>query len=151
MTKNFFIPDESKMLALGGILAKVMTAGVVIFLQGQLGAGKTTLVRGFLRGLGYTGHVKSPTYTLVEPYEFSALMVYHFDLYRLKDPGELEYMGLQDYFTAHAICLIEWPEQGQGRLPAADLVVDLAPYETGRTVKIQALTLCGQPILEKLS
>ncbi len=108
----------------------------IIYLSGHLGAGKTTLVRGFLRALGHQGAVKSPTFTLVESYHFTSLVVHHFDLYRLESPEELEYIGIRDYSTANSICLIEWPEKGQGLLPAADISCYIDIIDTARKVKI---------------
>jgi len=108
------------------------------------------LSRGVLRALGHAGAVKSPTYTLVEPYELPAITVYHFDLYRVVDPDELELMGIRDYFRADAICLIEWPERGVPLLPAADLRVELAIENTGRRVTITANSALGCVILDRL-
>jgi len=143
------IPDEPAMLAVGAALANACTDAAVIFLQGQLGAGKTTLTRGFLRGLGYKGHVKSPTYTLVESYQFGERTVYHFDFYRLRDPHELEYIGIQDYFGAKNICLIEWPDYGAGMLPAPDLSCDIEPISNGRDVTLTPRSSRGNLILHR--
>lgn len=121
---------ESDTERLGAALAPHLQAGLVLFLQGELGAGKTTFVRGLLRGLGYTGAVKSPTFTLVEPYQLAGLTIYHFDLYRLNDPEELEFLGVRDYLAGNGVCLVEWAERGAGVLPAAD--VDIVIETTGR-------------------
>lgn len=140
--------DETE--ALGQWLAQHITEQVIIYLYGDLGAGKTTLVRGFLRALGHKGAVKSPTYTLVEPYDMGILQVYHFDLYRLADPEELEYMGIRDYLQEKACCLIEWPDQGGEFTPPADISVHLSYQEEGRDVMIQARSELGAAIVQKL-
>lgn len=145
------LPDEAAQVMLGRELAHCFKQGV-LFLKGDLGMGKTTLCRGILQALGHDGAVKSPTYTLVEPYQLPGHEVYHFDLYRLAEPEELEFLGVRDYFDAQALCLIEWPEQGQGVLPAADieLSLTLAP-DTGRLAQLVAHTVPGQQALTVLS
>jgi len=110
---------------LGAVLWQTLPASCLVFLYGELGAGKTTLVRGLLRAAGYNGTVKSPTYTLVEEYRLAQRTVYHFDLYRLTDPEELEWIGMDDYLRDNSLCLIEWPQMGQGFLSAADVVIRL--------------------------
>ena len=144
------IDDEQGMVRLGGLLAKASGGHAVIYLQGDLGAGKTTLCRGVLRHFGYQGAVKSPTYTLVEPYELPNQLVYHFDLYRLADPEELEFIGGRDYFNEHCLCLIEWPCKGAGALPAADLEVKLDYNLPGRRASIVAGTEKGETMLKTL-
>jgi tRNA threonylcarbamoyladenosine biosynthesis protein TsaE len=125
------------MLALGKELAAIFKPGMVVFLHGELGAGKTTLTRGFLRALGYAGAVKSPTYTLVETYLFSSKNVHHFDLYRMKDPQEIIWMGLRDYMEPASICLIEWPEKGGEYLPEPNISVHIEFSDQARIVNIQ--------------
>jgi len=134
--KTIYIENETAMMAFGGKLADDLQDGGVVLLKGELGAGKTTLVRGLLRHLGHQGIVKSPTYTLVEPYKLKGRKVYHFDLYRLGDPEELEYMGGRDYWESGALCLIEWPEQAEGYLPEADLTLEISYQESGRNINI---------------
>ncbi|WP_434456823.1 tRNA (adenosine(37)-N6)-threonylcarbamoyltransferase complex ATPase subunit type 1 TsaE [Stutzerimonas urumqiensis] len=131
---------EDAMLALGARLAEATAGRGVIYLHGDLGAGKTTLSRGLIRGFGHAGKVKSPTFTLVEPYEIGDVQVFHFDLYRLADPEELEFLGIRDYFEGESLCLIEWPERGAGILPKADLDITITPHGAGRTVRLAAHT-----------
>lgn len=142
------LADEAATLALGVEIAAALHPGLVVFLRGNLGAGKTTLARGILRGLGYQGKVKSPTYNLVELYKISRLYFYHFDLYRFNDPIEWEDAGFREYFNAASICLVEWPEKARGLLPAADLEIILGITEIGRNVEIQAGTEAGRQCLK---
>ncbi len=134
----------------GSLLASYCRQGLVIYLQGPLGAGKTTFARGFLRGLGYSGKVKSPTYTLVEEYSLQDRNCFHFDLYRLADPEELEFMGIRDFTLEQDILLVEWPDKGQGFLPEADLLIDISYRETARTVQILAKTEKGNIFLKQI-
>jgi tRNA threonylcarbamoyladenosine biosynthesis protein TsaE len=142
---------EGELEAFAAQCATRAAAGFVIYLSGPLGAGKTTFVRGFLRGLGYQGVVKSPTYTLVEPYSFSnGRVCYHFDLYRLADPEELEFTGARDYFTNSSICLIEWPEKAIGYLAEADIQCVLAHHPDGRSLKLTACSVKGDQLMRLL-
>ena len=144
------VAGESAQEALGAQLAAQCDEGLVIFLHGELGAGKTTLTRGFLRGMGYQGKVKSPTYTLVEEYDLGGKTCYHFDLYRLADPEELEYMGIRDFLLEKDILLIEWPEKGLGFLPAADVMIDISYENQARSVAIKGMTEKGNRFLKQL-
>ena len=185
------IIDEQAMTELGARLARVIVSGTIIYLDGDLGAGKTTLVRGFLRALGYEGAVKSPTFTVVEPYnldkdklsDYNKLpkdlrsdnnrsghdadisetslesshngqeqiqKVYHFDLYRLEDPEELEYLGIRDYLDGQAIALIEWPDKGFGILPKADVLIKITHQKQGRGVELLSHSQNGTDIVSKL-
>ncbi|EKF75949.1 hypothetical protein A11A3_00605 [Alcanivorax hongdengensis A-11-3] len=135
--EQYALPDEDATLSLGAELGHRLAAGGCVYLRGDLGAGKTTLVRGMLRGLGYQGSVKSPTYTIVEPYEFGDVHIYHFDLYRLADPEELELIGVRDYFSSTALCLLEWPERGAGVVPPPDLEITLAVDGRGRQATLE--------------
>lgn len=130
------LADEQATLALGEALAPRLAGGATVYLQGDLGAGKTTLVRGMLRGFGHGGAVKSPTYTIVEPYDIEGVLIYHFDLYRLSEPEELEMIGVRDYFTPNAVCLFEWPQYGRGFIPHADVTVNLTVSGTGRVATL---------------
>ncbi|KJZ39202.1 tRNA (adenosine(37)-N6)-threonylcarbamoyltransferase complex ATPase subunit type 1 TsaE [Pseudomonas fluorescens] len=133
---TLYLADEEAMTAFGARIAKTTEGHGLIFLEGDLGAGKTTLSRGIIRGLGHEGAVKSPTFTLVEPYEIGDIRAFHFDLYRLVDPEELEYLGIRDYFEDDALCLIEWPDKGAGFLPKPDLTITISPQDSGRSLKI---------------
>lgn len=146
-----FLADEHATLALGAALANVCPDQLcVIHLEGELGAGKTTLTRGFLQALGHQGKVKSPTYTLVEHYELAGRAVFHFDLYRLSDPGELEFLGLDDYLQQNAICLIEWAQRGSEYLPEPDLLVQLEYRNHARLATISPRTQRGEEICAQL-
>ncbi|WP_413817698.1 tRNA (adenosine(37)-N6)-threonylcarbamoyltransferase complex ATPase subunit type 1 TsaE [Pseudomonas viridiflava] len=131
-------------MAFGARLAQVSEGVGVIFLDGDLGAGKTTLSRGLIRGFGHEGAVKSPTFTLVEPYEIGTIKVFHFDLYRLVDPEELEFMGVRDYFDGDSLCLIEWPQRGAGFLPKPDLTITISPHGEGRSVILSPTRSLGE-------
>jgi tRNA threonylcarbamoyladenosine biosynthesis protein TsaE len=137
--------------ALGARLAGTLAPGCVLYLHGELGAGKTTLARGLLRALGHCGTVKSPTYTLVEPYQLNGWRLFHWDLYRLADPEELEFLGMRDQLDGEAVLLIEWPERGRGELPAADLEVMLAYAGEGRSCRLEARSPTGQVMLAGLT
>ncbi|WP_184100137.1 tRNA (adenosine(37)-N6)-threonylcarbamoyltransferase complex ATPase subunit type 1 TsaE [Silvimonas terrae] len=150
-TRSRYLTDENATLALGAQLAAAMQPGMTVFLEGDLGAGKTTLTRGILRGMGFAGRVKSPTYTLVEPYAVSNLNLYHFDLYRFQDPMEWVDAGFRDYFNPHSICLIEWADKAAGLLPTADWTIRLEPFADGRNIEIQAHTEHGKACLAQLA
>ncbi|WP_100638603.1 tRNA (adenosine(37)-N6)-threonylcarbamoyltransferase complex ATPase subunit type 1 TsaE [Marinobacter salexigens] len=151
--RRLFLDGEAETERLGSELARLAKEsgqGLTVFLEGDLGMGKTTLSRGVIRALGHEGSVKSPTYTLVEPYEELIPPAYHFDLYRLGDPEELEYMGIRDYFTGESICLIEWPERGEGLLPDPDLEIHLENQGEGRSAVVRARSELGASFLNEL-
>jgi len=143
------LADAQATASLGARLARAVTPGI-LYLNGGLGAGKTTLARGLLRGLGHAGKVRSPTYTLVEPYALESFQVYHLDLYRLADPEELEWLGLRDMLADAALLLVEWPERGSGYLPSADLSIQLDYSGSGREVSLEASTPVGQRWLDQM-
>ena len=147
---RLFLPDENATLALGAALAPGLAPGMVITLRGELGAGKTTLVRGLLRALGHAGRVKSPTYALVEVYEVSRLDFYHFDFYRFQDPREWIEAGFRDIFNGHSVCLIEWPERAAGLLPSPDLEITLTISGTGRLAALSPKTPAGERLVAAL-
>jgi tRNA threonylcarbamoyladenosine biosynthesis protein TsaE len=144
------VSGEARQEALGSQLAKLIDPPSILYLQGDLAAGKTTLARGFLRGLGYEGRVKSPTYTLLEPYELQAVACYHFDLYRLADPQELLFLGLDDLQREDAIWLVEWPEKGVGVLPEADLTISISHRGDARVLGFKAHSKKGLQIINNL-
>jgi tRNA threonylcarbamoyladenosine biosynthesis protein TsaE len=144
------LADEDATLQLGRALARRLAPGMVVYLRGELGAGKTCLARGLLRGLGFGNKVKSPTYTLVEVYKLSKLYLYHFDFYRLDDPLGWIDAGFREYFNEHAVCLVEWPEKAGGSLPPADLDIRLEMAAAGREVHISAGSEPGRRCLSML-
>jgi tRNA threonylcarbamoyladenosine biosynthesis protein TsaE len=153
--QSFILADEVATIAMGKRIADLVKSelqqGITVYLNGDLGAGKTTLTRGFVQGMGHVGNVKSPTYTLVEPYDLGPWQVYHFDLYRLADPEELEYVGIRDYFNDCSCSFIEWPEKGMGMIAAPDMVIDLAYSGEQRSMTIHADTVLGQKLLLALT
>ena len=147
---KFELKSEKEMLGLGATLARLLKGEGVIHLSGGLGAGKTTLCRGILRAMGHSGAVKSPTFTLVEPYQISDSEVYHFDLYRLADPGELEYIGIDEYFGKNKLCLIEWPEKAVGYLPQHDLEITIDVLGEKRIIEVSSNSQSGEKICTQL-
>jgi tRNA threonylcarbamoyladenosine biosynthesis protein TsaE len=145
------LQDDAATQALGAALARAIAPGLSIRLQGDLGAGKTTLTRALLVECGYRGRVKSPTYTLVESYPLPGMTVHHFDLYRFTDPQEWDDSGFSDYFAPDTVCLIEWPDKAGPLLPAADIELRLDVEGDGRCYHIRALTETGLACLNRLS
>ena len=143
--------DEGATLALGARLAEPLVPGLVIWLEGDLGSGKTTLVRGILKALGHAGTVKSPTYTLIEPYVISKINLYHFDFYRLTNPEEFLDAGLDEYFSGEGVCLVEWPRQAIPYLASPDLVITLTSRNEGRQCEIRAKTETGRTCAARLT
>lgn len=151
MNKTIELNNEEETIALATSLARVSLSypGLKIFLRGDLGSGKTTFVRGFLRGLNFKGSVKSPTFTLVEEYDFAWGPLYHFDLYRLSHPEELEFIGIREYFAEAAIVLVEWPEQGKGVLKEPDIQLHFTITGNGvsRQVLVEGLSSRGKAVV----
>ena len=146
-----YLADEAATLGYAAeLMQPLKAAGGLVFLQGNLGAGKTTFVRGCLRALGFQGAVKSPTFTLVEEYILDGVTLYHFDLYRLNDPEELEWMGIRDYFRPGTLSFIEWPERGAGHLPEPDLELELRYQPPGREAVLSVHTGRGRQIMDAL-
>jgi tRNA threonylcarbamoyladenosine biosynthesis protein TsaE len=144
------LATEAETLALGAAVAVGLQAGMIVYLQGELGAGKTTLARGILHALGVEERVKSPTYTLVEPYTISSLYLYHFDFYRLKNPNEWVDAGLREHFNSTSLCLVEWPAKAGGQLPAPDVTIDMTVAGDGRSILLSAETEAGRNCLTRL-
>ncbi len=144
------LEDEAATLACGGAFAQVLHAGMTIHLHGDLGAGKTTWTRGLLRELGYSGKVKSPTYTLVEHYNVSRLSLYHFDFYRFNHEEEWLEAGFREHFNAHTLCVVEWPEKAGASLPAADIRIAFSFSGNGRSLQAEAETEAGKQCLQQL-
>lgn len=151
MKKHYKTLTEAQLLGVAAQFAEAYNDGLVVYLQGDLGAGKTTFTRGLLHALGHVGAVKSPTYTLVEPYDLAKGIVYHFDLYRLNDPEELEFMGIREYFNEHHLCVIEWPSCGEGFIAEPDIIVQLErESEQLRQLTLHATTAKGQVLLQAM-
>ena len=152
MTTSFNkrVMSEPEMLEIAGKLGALLKARGVVYLSGDLGAGKTTFCRGILRAYGYDGAVKSPTFTLVEPYDLQWGQVYHFDLYRIADPEELEFLGIEDYLEGGHLCLIEWSERGQGFLPEADIIVNIDVDKSERQLGITSMSEFGNRVVSEL-
>ena len=148
---HVILPDEQTQVAFGETLGLALKGRGQVHLEGELGAGKTTLTRGVLRAYGHQGAVKSPTYTLVEPYELGDVHIQHFDLYRLGDPEELEFMGARDLLGDDQLSLIEWPSRGAGWLPAPDLRIRLEVLPAGRSASLEAGSEIGRAVLERLA
>ncbi|AUI65223.1 MULTISPECIES: tRNA (adenosine(37)-N6)-threonylcarbamoyltransferase complex ATPase subunit type 1 TsaE [Glaesserella] len=156
---SFYFATEEEMLNFGHTfaltlkdhLAKEPSASFVIYLNGELGAGKTTLTRSIVKAFGHTGNVKSPTYTLVEEYNLSPFSLYHFDLYRLSDPEELEFMGIRDYFRPQTLCLLEWATRGEGMIPDADFIIQIDYADNGRNLHLLPQTETAKQILVNYS
>ncbi len=148
MERKAYLENEAATVAWGQKLGEALKrSGGIVYLEGTLGAGKTTFCRGVLSVFGHSGAVKSPTYTLVEPYNFNDVTVYHFDLYRLADPQELEFIGIRDYFLSKSVALIEWPARGAGVIPNADIGIQLNPEQEGRKLTLESFSTRGVDVL----
>jgi tRNA threonylcarbamoyladenosine biosynthesis protein TsaE len=147
---KLLVASEQEMVQIGALVARTLTPGIIITLSGPLGAGKTMLARAIVQALGYRGSVKSPTYTLVESYRVPSFTVHHFDLYRISDPEELEFIGLRDFLEAGAVCLFEWPERAPGMLPQADLRIEIHPVDNKREVSMIAASQAGDLLVERI-
>jgi tRNA threonylcarbamoyladenosine biosynthesis protein TsaE len=143
MASHLSLPDEAATLRLGAACAAGASNGLVLHLRGELGAGKTTVTRGLLRALGYTGRVKSPSYTLVEPYSVLSLHLYHFDFYRFKDPSEWLSSGFREHFSPESLCIVEWPERAGALLAPPDLEIHLRYEDEARSATISSHTPPG--------
>lgn len=157
-THFFYCADETQLLEIGRILAECCKQqlkqhpdnALIIYLNGELGAGKTTLTRSIVHTFGHQGNVKSPTYTLVEEYQLMPYILYHFDLYRLSSPEELEFMGIRDYFRPQTLCLLEWAARGKGMIPEADLIIQIDYADHGRNLYLFPQTAQGEQLFTNL-
>lgn len=149
--REIFLADENDTLKLGERFAQLISPPLIIWLEGDLGAGKTTFTRGLLNALGYNGAVKSPTYNIVETYPFKSFNLHHFDLYRFQNPEEWLDAGLDELITADSIILIEWPQLGGDLAPPADIILNITINSSGRTVQINAVTTNGTKTLNKIT
>ena len=148
VNKQYYLADEGQQVALARTVAQHLNSSFILFLKGDLGTGKTTFARGFIQASGFAGVVKSPTYTLVEPYPISNNRIcYHFDLYRMANPEELEFIGARDYFNDNDVCLVEWPEKAEGFLPSPDWICEFSYHNKGRNLSISALTDKGEKLM----
>jgi tRNA threonylcarbamoyladenosine biosynthesis protein TsaE len=145
------VSDEVRLESFASQLASVLTAPLVIYLEGLLGAGKTTFVRALLKSMGYVGRVKSPTYGLLEHYGVGEMSLLHLDLYRIEDVGELEYLALRDLCTPQTVLLIEWPSRARGAIPEADIVVRFSDSMTDRVLVAASATARGQGVLSGIA
>jgi len=148
---RYYLADAASTERVGAAVAHALSGGMVVTLAGDLGTGKTTLVRGLLREAGWTGAVKSPTYTLVEYYPLSRLYLYHFDFYRFADPEEWETAGLAEYFRRDTACIVEWPERVQSLLPLPDLSIVLAHAGDGRDLHAASHSAAGDRCLDAVN
>ncbi len=148
---TLYTDSDEQTESIAGKLASIINKGMIIHLEGDLGAGKTTFARGFLRELGVAGAVKSPTYNIVQPYQTDQFTLYHFDLYRISDHEELEALGIRDYFDGEAICLLEWPEKGAGLLPTPDIRIKLDYEGKGRKITLEPVSEIGHKTIENIA
>jgi tRNA threonylcarbamoyladenosine biosynthesis protein TsaE len=148
---NYDLKDESETLRLAEKMSIFLRPNMNLYLKGELGAGKTTFVRGLLRGLGYQDKVKSPTYTLVEPYDLERFTIYHFDLYRFKDEHEWDDAGFREYFNNQSVCLVEWPEKAGHILPQPDISIELSHQSFGRHIHLVSFTSIGTECLKAIA
>ncbi len=147
---QYSAPDESSMNKLAARFSSCLTAPLLVTFQGEIGAGKTTFIRAMLRAMGITGPIKSPTFSLVESYTYNHLLIHHFDLYRIQDEVELEYLGFRDFFSSNAICCIEWPERTSFCLSLADIACSFSMEGLGRRLNFNALTAAGENVLASM-
>lgn len=146
-----FLTSDTDTVHWGEKVGRVLAGRGIVYLYGELGAGKTTFSRGILRSYGYSGSVKSPTYTIIEPYELASACIFHFDLYRLTHADEWHNLGVEAYFSGQAICLVEWPQRAAEYLPPGDLAITLVYAQEGRKIGIEALSDYGRKIVKALS